>query len=556
MKPWVTVVVPIYNLEDHLEAMLKSIKKQSFKDFEVLLINDGSKDGSLAIANSFAESDSRFKVLSHENRGVSETRNRGIEEARGEYIIFFDGDDYIPPNSIKDLVSSAKKEEADITIGIMQVNNDGSETIATARRLVKQKSISPGDTSFIHAWSVCNKLYSLPFLIHNNLRFEPMKHSEDAVFTYATLAKAKKITGCNSIVYKYIKRSFWSTNSATQTLSEEMLKDLFKSHDRIIEEAKSIFTEDTTEKREEYFSKLYARFISNEVLEGFYKKLWLAEEAVPQLIMDRIDTYRQYINEKDWARIAKKHKDIFQGQNLLSPQEVKKNPKVTLLVTENYLGETTNEFLSSLYAQQYPRFNLLVEGALRDRINPQFQKAENLEFVEGKILVDEGITPSVKNKLAEYVMIPQDHIYLSKDSLYVLARALENEKSPSISSCLVKYYDGTKFSVTKEMESAFGYVGKPRVVKAIDSLIGNKLFRRDKYPFSDHEICSVVRTGIMLSDLDKKQFDTLVKQKLRLGHFLVNSSVDLAMKMAKRKLAREDVDLILKRFNRDSSEIR
>ena len=60
----------------------------------------------------------------------------------------------------------------------------------------------------------------------------------------------------------------------------------------------------------------------------------------------------------------------------------------------------------------------------------------------------------------------------------------------------------------------------------------------------------------MLSDLDKKQFDTLVKQKLRLGHFLVNSSVDLAMKMAKRKLAREDVDLILKRFNRDSSEIR
>ena len=94
----ISIIIPIYNGEKFIEKCIKSIKNQTFKDFEIILVNDGSSDNSGQICDELAKNDNRIKVIHQENLGVSEARNRGIIASKGEYICFIDCDDYIKVN--------------------------------------------------------------------------------------------------------------------------------------------------------------------------------------------------------------------------------------------------------------------------------------------------------------------------------------------------------------------------------------------------------------------------------------------------------------------------
>ena len=97
-KPEISIIIPIYNVEKYLSRCLGSVEKQTFKDFEVIMVDDGSTDGSAGIAKEFAKRDERFKFFSRENLGASKTRNFAMEQATGEYISFIDSDDYVSYN--------------------------------------------------------------------------------------------------------------------------------------------------------------------------------------------------------------------------------------------------------------------------------------------------------------------------------------------------------------------------------------------------------------------------------------------------------------------------
>ena len=113
--PLISVIVPVYNTEKYLKACLESVQKQSYMNFELLLIDDGSSDGSGAICDFFANNDSRIRVFHTNNRGVSYARNLGLTYARGSYVMFVDSDDELPNNAIESLIS----ETADFTVGGM-----------------------------------------------------------------------------------------------------------------------------------------------------------------------------------------------------------------------------------------------------------------------------------------------------------------------------------------------------------------------------------------------------------------------------------------------------
>ena len=92
--PAISLIIPIYNVANYLTRTLESVKNQTFKDFEVICVNDGSSDNSAVIAKSFADTDERFRLINQENTGLSGARNTGLKNSRGEYIMFLDGDDY------------------------------------------------------------------------------------------------------------------------------------------------------------------------------------------------------------------------------------------------------------------------------------------------------------------------------------------------------------------------------------------------------------------------------------------------------------------------------
>ena len=114
--PKVSVIVPVYNVEKYIARCIRSIKKQTFKDFEVLIIDDGSPDKSIDIAVKVIDGDERFTVYHKENGGLSDARNYGIERAKGEYIVLIDSDDYIDSDYIRLLYNECILSGADMSM--------------------------------------------------------------------------------------------------------------------------------------------------------------------------------------------------------------------------------------------------------------------------------------------------------------------------------------------------------------------------------------------------------------------------------------------------------
>ena len=112
----ISIVIPIYNAEDHLQRCVDSVLNQTEKNIEIILVDDGSKDNSIEICKNYLNQDKRVQLIHQENSGVSAARNRGIEQACGEYIGFIDSDDWIEPNMYECLLREANQASADIVI--------------------------------------------------------------------------------------------------------------------------------------------------------------------------------------------------------------------------------------------------------------------------------------------------------------------------------------------------------------------------------------------------------------------------------------------------------
>src|SRR4051794_14523049 len=117
LRPEVTVIVPFYDVEEYFEECLASIAGQNFRNFEALLVDDGSRDGSLAIAQGYAAQDARFRVVRRPNGGLGAARNTGVRVARGKYLTFVDSDDALPVGALWALVSSARRTGSEIVVG-------------------------------------------------------------------------------------------------------------------------------------------------------------------------------------------------------------------------------------------------------------------------------------------------------------------------------------------------------------------------------------------------------------------------------------------------------
>ena len=180
LSPKISIIIPIYNAEHSLPKMLNSILKQTFCDFEVLLINDGSTDSSGTICNKYAQKDTRFKAIHQLNAGVSAARQTGLENAQGEYIIHADADDWIEPAMLEELYNKAIKENADVVICDFYTNNGNIE------KYVKQQPNGLDHISILHGLfqqlhgSCCNKLVSRVCYNKHNIKFTAgINHCED-----------------------------------------------------------------------------------------------------------------------------------------------------------------------------------------------------------------------------------------------------------------------------------------------------------------------------------------------------------------------------------------
>ena len=137
MKPLLSVIVPVYNVEKYLKRCLESILVQSWNDYEIILVDDGSTDSSAQICDLYAEKYEMIRVIHKENKGLSDTRNRGIEEASGEYVYFPDSDDWLEPNTFSELSDVIEELKAADAAGMMtcQMVRDSKQRTGEFRKI-------------------------------------------------------------------------------------------------------------------------------------------------------------------------------------------------------------------------------------------------------------------------------------------------------------------------------------------------------------------------------------------------------------------------------------
>lgn len=203
----VSVIVPVYNSEKSLKKCVESILKQTYTDFELILLDDGSKDDSLKICEEFAMQDKRVVVISHENRGVAATRNVGLQVAKRKYVQFVDSDDYIEEDMIEKLVSCMDNTKADMVIcGYTEYSSNYKEVrLPEIEKVVDLNKIGKEYPTIFEKFllnSPWNKLYKKEKIKEGFP--EDLSLGEDLVFNLHNMMNMNKIAFVKESYYNYI----------------------------------------------------------------------------------------------------------------------------------------------------------------------------------------------------------------------------------------------------------------------------------------------------------------------------------------------------------------
>ena len=233
MDPIISIIVPIYNVGKYLPKCIESILNQTFKNFELILVNDGSTDNSGVVCDDYAKKDTRIKIVHKSNGGVSSARNAGLYVAKGEYIGFVDPDDYIDKNMYEKLYRLCIDNNSDIAIcrfnreinGKIQ-NKESTEEIIELNNMEAMNELFKGN---LYRFSLCNKLFSKKCF--NDVLFPEERIHEDLSTTYKLFANSKKAVYINYCGYIYVRRE---NSILTSTYNEKRLQ-AFIAWDEIIE---------------------------------------------------------------------------------------------------------------------------------------------------------------------------------------------------------------------------------------------------------------------------------------------------------------------------------
>ena len=259
-----SIIVPVYNVEKYLPKCLESLIKQTLKDIEIICVNDGSMDNSLAILKEFASKDSRIRIIDNQHQGVAKTRNTGIEQSTGEYIGFVDSDDYIDIDFFEKLYNSATKSNSDIAIASI-LKHKNFFNIYNAKYTKEETAITIQDKIklcedkkhfFFYAW---NKIYHSGFIKENNIKFSEGQIYEDVMFAIKALYYSNKIISVYGTKYHYIEHENSLTKSKDKTGEKE--QDLVKAYSELQEFCNSKNIE--IPERLNYYTKENFGFILN-----------------------------------------------------------------------------------------------------------------------------------------------------------------------------------------------------------------------------------------------------------------------------------------------------
>lgn len=263
MSPSVSVIVPAYNCEATLERGLNSVLNQSFEDFEIIIVNDGSTDGTAAICDDYAAADNRVKVIHTDNRGVSSARNTGIQSARGKYLRFLDSDDSLAPESLYEMFSCHESDRSDFVIGgyteldnnlhILKKQSVLSNGVEPTESFLDSLYSLDADVVIYPCWAIS---YTTDIVRRFGILFpEDISMGEDQVFSLRYLHHARLVSTITDSGYRYV-------NDVHGSLTKQFHSNMYEIQLRLVNDTLRLCGKKSHVKNIERIEKEFAKRIA------------------------------------------------------------------------------------------------------------------------------------------------------------------------------------------------------------------------------------------------------------------------------------------------------
>lgn len=403
----ISVITPVYNVEMFLRETLESLQAQTLKEIEVILVDDGSTDGSPQIIKEFCERNDNFHSIRQENSGVAAARNRGLQEAKGEYVAFLDGDDLYTPETLEAYYTTAKERDAELVIGrICKFDSSSVYYFPNPMVLSCQKKIDPFDPLLTWNFLLGHKLYLRSRIEELGLQFQPLGYAEDAVFYTGFLYHCTRVAGCPKGMMRYRKRAFWETKSITQSVDRQLLEDFFTSHRLIYEDAEKCWDARIARARRKSGLRLRKEAFLGELnykelfvlVDHFYRFFWRLDQETLDAVSERFDTLFALLSPMNRTRLRKSFGVFNFNRMVMNRTVMAQRPELTAVV-DLRAREELERTLQAVYAQNYPSFEVLVPEVCRAMVPQVYQEQENFHFMEGQ-----GVHDALKESSAPYLM--------------------------------------------------------------------------------------------------------------------------------------------------------
>lgn len=315
----VTVIIAAYNAEQYLKETLESIVNQTLDDYEIIVVNDGSVDGTGDILREYEEKHEFFHVIDKENGGPSSARNAALEKAGGRYVYFMDADDLAELDALENMYDRAEEEKADLVIAKYNIFNQyGSIAVHDLDQLVRLDEIPRYDERVLWTFSLWNKLFKKSVIDAYELRFPPVSYSEDGVFTMRYVYRCGRMTGLDRVILHYRRMTDGNTNAITASVSEAKIRDYIEAHRLILDEAYRSILADYPEyqtipeaKKDNMEIHRYLQTISRKefriLLNHFYGKFWQLSKREVHLLVSEMNTKLKELDLRDISTLEDMH---------------------------------------------------------------------------------------------------------------------------------------------------------------------------------------------------------------------------------------------------------
>lgn len=372
-----SVIVPAFNSAGFLQETVDSLFAQGMDGLEIVLVDDGSTDGTGAMIDALAASHSEIVALHQPNGGVSSARNTGLAHATGTYTLFLDSDDLYAPGALRKVYDAMEAAQADL--GILEMCRfgfGGEETNPMAAVLSREERIDCWDLRLLWNFLLGNKVFRTDALRRSGVQFPPTRYSEDGAFimqfVYAALPR---ITGIRGAQYRYRRRDPAQGRSVSQSVSLQLAEDFCTSMQIIRAAADKALAApgcacpDAAGHRQELIFKAHYTLINE-----FYRLLWGADDETLGFIQAQCAALAAEMTPETLRRAQTAHPDL--GQALYATRrEAAAHPRISILLPHG----AAPAFYRALYDQSMPLFEIL------QPTDGPADAAENLRVVSGSL---------------------------------------------------------------------------------------------------------------------------------------------------------------------------